>query len=409
MWITILVGLSIAGMAPPVRAAGATSPVAPVALPAACSPSASLAARLAGQAPVTVKTGGSSGPIKDLGIQPLTISRPEEQSLLDLAVTAGAGVVNAGVSWASVEPNGPRVAPGAWSRLTQFVKDVRARGMAVRLQLYGFPQWARASGDSTAQWLAPEGGAELGRWATWIRTIVDHFGNSVSFYEIWNEENEVDFWAQGPDPSSYAALLTCSYVASKRADLGATIVSGGLSTNDVGYLEHLYSALSSYPHAASFRDFFDLLGVHPYSGGRSPSVNQSRWVSQSTWGVDDTNFLGFRKLHAVMKQHGQGYKQLYIGEYGTPVSGYQSTPPPGFTEVSESARSSFVTLAYHLAAKSPYVVALSWYTFYPDEYDGAAWALVRNPDGSVSPTTRWVVTPSFTALAAVADAHLEVG
>jgi hypothetical protein len=412
-------GRAAASLAVAVAIAGATVvlPVSPGAqaattlasLPAACAPTASLAKVVGARRPVTIAVQGASNPVKDLGMQPLSLTLAQQLSLLDLAKQAGVGVINTGVSWATAEPDGSHLSSTVWRTLTQFVANVRARGMAVRFQLYGLPQWARDSADpdnTTAPWQAPQGRAELGRWAAWINTVVKHFGTTVSFYEIWNEENTQVFWAQGPSPVTYAALLACSYVAAKRANPRSVIITGGLSTNDVGYLQHLYSALDAYPNASAFRDFFDLLGVHPYSGGRSPDINSSRWTVPSTWGADDTNFLGFVELHAVMAAHGQGYKQIYIGEYGAPVTGYGTDTIGGFTQIPETTRSAYVTLAYRLAATHPYVVALSWYAFYPDQFDPPAWALVRNPDGSIDATTQWTLTSSFASLSSVASARL---
>jgi hypothetical protein len=404
--LTVTVALAGATVVLPPGAQAATTPAS---LPAACAPTASLATAVGARRPVTIAVQGAANPVKDLGMQPLSLTLAQQISLLNLAKQAGVGVINTGVSWATAEPDGSQLSSTVWRTLTQFVADVRVRGMAVRLQLYGLPQWARDPGDpdnSTAPWQAPQGRAELGRWAAWINTVVKHFGTTVSFYEIWNEENTQMFWTQGPSPMTYAALLACSYVAAKRANPRSVIITGGLSTNDVGYLQHLYSALDAYPHASAFHDFFDLLGVHPYSGGRSPAVNSSRWTVPSTWGTDDTNFLGFVELHSVMAAHGQGYKQIYLGEYGAPVTGYGADTATGFTQISEATRSAYVTLAYRLAASQPYVVALSWYAFYPDRFDPPAWALVRNPDGSLDATSQWTLTSSFASLSAVKSARL---
>lgn len=306
-------------------------------LPAACTPSAALAQGVAGASSPVVLTTGARAPLKDLGIQPALLTRPQWRSLLTLARQAGVGVVNVTVGWASLEPDGPTLAPQPLQVLDEFVRDAKRQHIAVRLQLAGFPQWARDQGDpseNATPWFAPTRPDELSRWAGWVRAMVRHFGTTVSFYEIWNEENTQQFWTQGPDPVAYAALLACSDVAAKSVDPKATIVSGGLSTNDIGYLQHLMAKLASYPDASSFGDFFDVLGVHPYSGGRSPAVNQARWTSRDQWGLDDTNFLGFLRLEDVLADYGEGSKPLYIGEYGAPVEGFGSAIP-GFTSVSE--------------------------------------------------------------------------
>ena len=135
--------------------------------------------------------------------------------------------------------------------------------------------------ESATPWFAPTRPDELSRWAGWVRAMVRHFGTTVSFYEIWNEENTQQFWTQGPDPVAYAAPLACSDVAAKSVDPKATIVSGGLSTNDIGYLQHLMAKLASYPDASSFGELFRRARGAPLQrrtvpGGEPGSVDEPR-------------------------------------------------------------------------------------------------------------------------------------
>jgi hypothetical protein len=377
-------------------------------LPAICAPTARIGQVVAAQPLVDARRSGTPV-LKDLGIQPETLTRAQWQSLLRLASSAGVGVINVGVGWSALEPTGPSLDPAATATLAQFVADARRLGIATRFQLYGFPQWARSSGEPTeaaSPWLAPTTRAELAEWAAWVKAIVGQFRTSVAFYEIWNEENQPQFWAQGADPAQYAALLVCSDVAAKSTSAKVVVISGGLSTNDVGFLERLYADLDAYPQATEFHHFFDLLGVHPYSGGRSPAVQSTRWIGKDRFGQDDTNFLGFVRLHGVMARYGDGDKQIYLGEYGVPVQGFSPRSIPGFISVPLQTQTAWVSLAYRLASRYPYVAALSWYAFYPDSFDLPAWTIVHNPDSEVAATTTWVTTSSYDALAKVPSGHV---
>ncbi len=302
-----------------------------------------------------------------------------------------------------MEPNGPAPA-NEWANLDAFVAAVRARGMQVRVQVYGFPDWARDSGDpdmSSELWLAPASRAELTRWAAFVSRLVKHFGTKIAYYEIWNEPNLDVFWNQGANPTEFASLLECGYVAAKVANPRVTVVSGGLSTNDVGYLTQLYTALDRFRYAATDNHFFDVLGVHPYSSSRAPGEDSVANVEKGPFGPKDTNFLGFTSLHDVMAEHGEARKKIYIGEFGYPVSSYPATQYPGSGAVTEAQRAAWLPQAYRLAGRTGEVVSMSWYCFYSDQYDDPAWALVTNPNGSVAPTTTWTQTPSFQAFAKV--------
>lgn len=397
-----MVGVS-AVVLPTVMPAGAAAR-APYPLPPSCAPSARLAARIPSLEAMQVQR-SSSSPLKDVAIQPASLTPAQWGSLLDLAQRAGVGVVKVAMDWSAFEPSGPSADPYNWAAFKQFIGVVHARHMAVRFQIEGFPQWARDAGDPTEDaswWYSPRAQDELERWATWIRSVVRHFGTTVSFYEIWNEENNPPFWPGGVSPEQYAQLLACTYVAAKSVNPHVRIVSGGLSTNDVGYLEQLYRALGRYPLASAYHHFFDMLGVHPYSGGRSPALVLATQVGKQSFGIDDCNYLGYTLLHQVMASKGESAKQMYFGEYGAPVTGYPAVDTVGFTQVPESTRAAWVGLAYRLAARTPYVVAISWYTLYAE----STWALLRNPDGSTNPTTSWIETPSFAALAAVPSSRI---
>jgi hypothetical protein len=366
-------------------------------VPAACFPHSRQAAS------TEPARAGSTHPLKDLAIQPSLLTVPQWTSLLDLAEAAGSNVIEVGVNWAAYEPTGPAPAH-EFSSLSAFVSAVRSRGMKVRFQLFGFPSWARDAGDPSAtqaQWLAPQRPDELARWSAFVGRVVSTFGTSVSFYEIWNEENLSVFWSAGPSPTSYANLLVCSYVTVKDLDPHATIVSGGLSTNDMGYLSKLYVALDRFPLAQADNHFFDVLGLHPYSSGRGPTVTGPDHVVEGEFGKVDTNFTGFVRMKALMVAEGDPDKKIYIGEYGWPVSQYPADQDNDSGAVTEEQRASWIPTAYRLAGESGDVLAMSWYVFYPSPYDTPAWALVVNPNGSTDPTTHWLETPSFKAFARV--------
>jgi hypothetical protein len=332
--------------------------------------------------------------MKDFAIQPATLTPGEYNSLLDFAQHAGAKVVSLDVTWSSYEPNGP--APqGEWASLDPFVKDAIGRGLKIRFQLVGFPDWARDAGDpsfASSYWLAPSSPAELSRWSQFVTRVVGHFGSEVTYYEIWNEENISDFWAEGPSPAGYAKLLETSYVAIKGIDPSAQVMFGGVSRNDVGFVQQTYGAIDRlFPKTAS-RDnhFFDILGVHPYTGSRSPAALASNGVYKDQWGTMDENFLGIELLHNLLAKEGEGWKHLYIGEYG-----FTTAQDEAFGPVPDATRAKYLTEAFSLAAKTGYVDGLCWYYSYVTPWNQASWALLQ---GSYPNYRR---TKTYAALATV--------
>jgi hypothetical protein len=334
--------------------------------------------------------------MKDVNIQPGRLTRAEWDDLLDLAQSAGVSVIALDVNWAAIEPQRPGNAGEFW-QLNEFVSDVLARGLELRFQLVGFPQWARDPGDPSASaqmWRAPESAGEIGRWSHWVSRLVSHFGSEVSYYEIWNEENGNHFWAQGANPTEYARLLEASYVPAKAADRSAVVMFGGLDRNDIGFLQATYAAADKLFPTTAVADhhFFDILGVHPYSGSDSPATQNPYWVYQDAWGEMDTNYLGFVGLQKTMAREGEGYKHIYIGEYGQSTLGWNNFPP-----VSAATQATDLASAFELAARTGYVDGFSWYNFFSSPWNSAGFSLLKGNYPSWRPTLAYEALARVTA------------
>ncbi len=100
----------------------------PPALPSSCQPQPNVADSVNESAPSAAAAANKTGePLKDLAIQPADLTPAQWTSLLDLAGSAGVGVVSSVVNWAAYEPTGP--ATPDWSALEAFVQAVTGRGM----------------------------------------------------------------------------------------------------------------------------------------------------------------------------------------------------------------------------------------------------------------------------------------
>jgi hypothetical protein len=317
--------------------------------------------------------------LKDSFISPEGMPPQAVTELLNYAQAAGVKIISTGVSWAAFEPYGPG-GPGEFAQLDTFVSEVLHRKMKVRIQLTGFPDWARDPGEvssATAQWLPPVAPDELARWKVFVGDVARHFRGRVTYFEIWNEPNISSFFYPQPDPAEYADLLEASSTAIKAADPSALVIFAGMSGNDIGFLSRVYDALDAQFGALARKDhhFFDILGAHPYDGSRPPEVVSPSQVYPDDFGTMDANFLGFEKLHALMASHGEGYKPIYITEYGFTTEGFYGFPP-----ISDSTRAAYLKRAFSLVAKIPYVIGFSWFCLYANPDNGLAngpgWAML---------------------------------
>ena len=171
--------------------------------------------------------------------------------------------------------------------------------------LMSVPSWANGTTNKKVTgWSDSYPPRDLSDWSTYVTATVSHYKGRIRYWEIWNEENGVDFYHPHPDAAAYALLLKTAYLAAKRADPGCMVVLGGLQMNGVipnpwsavkvsNYLEDLYQA--------GARDFFDICNIHPYVLTKEGAAHM----------IDLT-----RDTRAVMARHGDSEKALWITEVG---------------------------------------------------------------------------------------------
>jgi hypothetical protein len=311
-----------------------------------------------------------------LGINPSKLPGDQLGAALDLAQEANVTQVQSGATWWYLN-RGREPRDYDWTNLDRLLEASEERGIRVVLQLSGTPAWVHGGdpGESPTReeiWTPPVASEEqLDHWGDFVADVVDRYGDRVALYELWNEPNGQDFWYPEPNPADFGALLRTGYLRAKDTDPDVLIGSGGLSRNDVGYLETLYESIrETYPDAEPNGHFFDVLGVHPYSRDVSPTVVTDDLVTESTFGVIDENFIGFTRMHDVLAGYGEEDKPIYLGEYGF------STTQTWMDPVDDATRAEHLTDAFEIAVQYPYVIALTWYDFLPTD-SNEGWAIVE--------------------------------
>ena len=124
-------------------------------------------------------------------------------------------------------------------------------------------------------------------------------------YEIWNEEDETDFWGAAVDAARYAAILKAAYPRIKQADPGAKVLLGPLTGNNYNFLGQVY--------AAGAGGSFDAVGVHTDT---ACLVDPPSSFYREDGNVARFTFLGFRTVHDVMAANGDGAKPIWMTELG---------------------------------------------------------------------------------------------
>ncbi len=308
----------------------------------------------------------AEGVLAELDVQPSALTPDELVTLLDRLRASGIRVISTGVNWGAVqlEP----AAPYQWAGLDRLVTLARERNLMVRFRVAGTPGWLHPgltgvpAGD--VQWYPPVGAVELAGWSTFLTDLTARYADRLAGVEIWNEPNESWFWKPQPDAAGFAALQRASYLAVKQVAPDLTVTSGGLSHNDLGFLGAYYDAAAAYPDAAANRWFFDQLGLHPYSGDRSPDLLTDRARYQGASGPMDENFLGMSRMVKLTATREGAAKQVWISEFG-----YSTVSNPWFSGVPDSRRAYFLARAYELAQRAGFVDGLGWYHSHPTPWD----------------------------------------
>jgi Bacterial Ig domain len=232
--------------------------------------------------------------------------------------------------------------PAAIPTLQGIVDQARQRQMKVIFVLTG-----QGDGASTDP-------ADFANFAGGLAASLTPFGGAAS-YEIWNEEDETDWWGAAVDAGRYAAILKAAYPRIKAADPNAKVLLGPLTGNNYNFLGQVY--------AAGAGGSFDAAAVHTDT---ACLVDPPSSFYREDGKVARFSFLGFRTVHDVMVANGDGAKPIWMTELGWTST--TATCPRGMwagqkaSGVSEAAQAANLKEAYHCLAGYPYVEQALWFT-----------------------------------------------
>ncbi len=163
------------------------------------------------------------------------------------------------------------------------------------------------------------------------------------------------------------------------------MISGGLASNDLGFLQWVYKGIDQLGLDASP---FDQLGAHPFAGDHAPdAIDPAKRYERNPFGLYDENFTGFSGLHEVMDQNGDGDKPIYITQFG-----YSTRAGGDRNAVPDDLRAQYLTQAFKQATCSSYVSTFSWYALHPTPWDGQEYTLLdkqNRPNQTYAALAAW--------------------
>lgn len=215
------------------------------------------------------------------------ISRHGDHELAaqELALMCRAGIrwARTDFDWTTVQPS--ETGPWDFSMLDSTVDQAQKAGVTI-LPILGY----------NVAWASPAY-QHLDAWLEYVRRTVSRYHDRLPCWEVWNEEDIVQFWKETPNAANYTTLLKATYQEIKKIDPDLQVLVGGLSGIPYEYIEGIYRA--------GGKDFFDVLAVHPYRYPQTPEASSLR---------DDLD-----KLRTLMARYGDTDKPVWITEIGWPT------------------------------------------------------------------------------------------
>ena len=272
-------------------------------------------------------------------------------STVEKAPRLGADWVRVWALWQDLEQAPNRYTDHLVAELAQKTDALKARGVKVLVVVHRAPAWA--SGGQGG--IAPP--ADPATFARFMRTLAQRVP-AADAWELWNEQDETQFWAGAPDPAGYAALLRAAYPAIKAVQPDDVVVTGGTVGNNIDFVRALYD------HGA--QGSFDAVGVHTDT---ACLVNGPDTYYRDELGrVGRYTFSAYREVHAVMSDHGDGAKPIWMTELGwntqatgphsCNVGAWKGQKPLG---VSRATQARFLRAAYRCLAADPFVGPAFWF------------------------------------------------
>jgi hypothetical protein len=247
--------------------------------------------------------------------------------------------------------------------LAPLVDRATASGLDVYVQVNSTPEWM----DGRDRWYPPLG-ADVEAWAKLFGQFVGRYGTEVTGYEVWNEPNSEDFWRPGPDAGAYADLLKAVWSEVQKVDGEVALVGGVLSNNDLGYMAELDQALKARGGNPDNGYYYDLLGMHPYTGaegiGYDPRTPAGSADVETETGIKDMTFLGIDRLRTQVAEDEGIWRDAVIGEFG------YDTAPGNWYHVEEPRRAEYLATALRLAEGRRWIRSFAVYSYSDDPANG---------------------------------------
>jgi hypothetical protein len=205
-------------------------------------------------------------------------------------------------------------APGEWLFYDESVDAAHAAGLAVLGRFDGAPTWVASKpreGGYWGIWNVPDLPGSDEQWASYVRTMTEHYRGRIDAWEMWNEPWGEWWLGAGGTPQRYAELMRIAYRTAKAANPQATILGVDTYSGHDAWHDQVLAAIGTADFDGfSFHDYSDAL----YGGPESAAL------------------LEAQKFNAAQAAHG-AVKPLWNTEGGVLAMGSFYAPETGGMDV----------------------------------------------------------------------------
>ena len=291
---------------------------------------------------------------------PLTM--PDGSSAIDVYRSLGVRTLQVGLPWAEIAPLRPAIprSPAdvayAWpAGLGKAITDARRAKLRIAFLVNQSPPWA--NGNRPSEW-APSPKA----YANFITAAARRYP-SVRHWMIWGEPNRAAVFQPLPvnsrrGPRRYARLLAAAYKALKREN-SRNIVIGGMTFSFGEVRPRDFANWMRLPNGKPAP--LDWYGHNPFTR-RFPDLSDHGYAGYP--GARDIGDIDLfhRELSDLYRPHYKRFRKsgpkLWLSEFT--ISSDRGNHAFNFY-VSRRTQARWLTAAYRIANRSPFVAGLGWF------------------------------------------------
>jgi len=231
------------------------------------------------------------------------LDKAELQEIWAEIKSAGVFWLRQRFSWDAIEPE-----QGVydWAASDEIIEELKQQDVSIIAVLDGSPAWARADEDIDNQYAPP---AETRSFGDFAAAFAERYGDSIDYYQIWEEPNIAPHWgAREIDPSGYARLIREGAIRIRAADSGAVILlaalapnvePGGANMSELLFLDALYQQKAA--------EWFDVVAAQLYS--LEESLDAAPAMERLSW-------RRVALLRDVMEAHGDVETAIWAVSFG---------------------------------------------------------------------------------------------